>query len=397
MRRSASRNHLIIAAFLVILGAYTIWRFGIDQIQPPGFVPRDFDTFYKASQRVAAGENPYLPDEPSPFKYSPTFLLAFSATLAKLPKETSWLIWCVLSVLVCFGSWNAIFKITLADCAPRPTVLAALLAAFTVFGWHGYLEHFSYGQADFFVVGAFLLSAAFVARNRMKPTAAALLSFALVTKPQAALLLAPFAVLREYRLLAYTFGFTSALLLLPGVFWGFGRLLSLFSLWRECLSHQSVEFLIGNLNQSLAACLGRWFGKPEAVTALMPMVVAAALIGVAALAWRWRSASRLWPEPKARLAVAALPFYAIVSPLGWRWLTFIWIPAGVVAASAALKKRSRPALILLSLFALNGLLLQAIIAHALGIREVDDLSLAGMYCVGNLLLLAASATTATGD
>ena len=60
-------------------------------------------------------------------------------------------------------------------------------------------------------------------------------------------------------------------------------------------------------------------------------------------------------------------------------------------------RATRAARVLLTLFALNGILLQALVAHALGIREVDELSFLGAYFLGNGLLFGATLLSLRAD
>jgi hypothetical protein len=122
--------------------------------------------------------------------------------------------------------------------------------------------------------------------------------------------------------------------------------------------------------------------------ALSKALVGAGAAAVCWLAWRqprWLRAST------ARLACLTLIFYATVTPLSWRWFTFIWMPVAFVASADALARRDRFAATLLAAFFLNVTLLQAVVARALGIPEVDELSFIGLYCLGNILLLLAAA------
>jgi hypothetical protein len=373
----------------VVFALYTIARFGYDGVQPPGMIPRDFQTFYNASNHLNQGLKVYTPEDASPYKYSPTFLAIFASTFHRFPLFWSWLLWCTVSI----AAWSATCRIfwsraLLGKGAPSLKTALALIAAAVIFSWHGYLEHFSYGQADCLLLGIFVLAAWVRSKRYGNWLSAFLIGSILVTKPQMAILLAYFVVQRDFEVLVLGLLTTLVLLLLPGFFWGWPRLFSLFADWRHCLEAQTAEFITGNLNQSLAAAIARLSGRRDWVHALNMLSVLGA--GALTLAFAQRKRNRSSVNFNSKLACWSLALYLVTSPLSWRWITFAWMPIFITLAAQALKDKKRPLIILLSIFMLNGILLQAIIAHALGIAEVDDLSRFGLYALGNLLLLSAS-------
>ncbi|MEW6058163.1 MAG: glycosyltransferase family 87 protein [Bdellovibrionota bacterium] len=395
---------------LLVLAIYTVIRFGILGVQPPGKIPTDLLNFYVGVDRLNAGELVYQPKDWSPFKYSPTFLVLFSWTFYLLGQKLGWLMWCALSVLgfawMADWLWRNAFpeqwenRATPKGHRLKGWQLSLLISAFFVFGWHGFIEHFSYGQGDFLIFTAFLGSVALVEKRRNDAIAALVLSVCLITKPQSAILLSYFFIRRKWTLLLSIGVCTVALLFSPALAWGWPRLLELFSQWQFILQSQSADFLTGNLNQNLAASLARLFNEREAVKFLSPMFLGLGAISMMVLTWFWKTPSTMAPQAVCRLVCVVLMFYSLVSPLSWRWSTFIWIPVGVICSVDAIVSRKRDALrdrrssvvllVLLGFFALNGLLIQKIIAHRLGIQEVDDLSRVGLYCLGNILLFAAS-------
>jgi hypothetical protein len=282
--------------------------------------------------------------------------------------------------------------------ATRTTVVfGASLGAALIAGWHGYLEHFSYGQADMLLIALFLLAVRLEDRARLS---AFTLSLILITKPQMAILLAYFLLRRRLELLGWVGVITVVLLVLPPALIQGWAGLRFFHEWEQMLTQQqTVEFFIGNLNQSLAASIARWTGIEKIVAPLTQLIVGMSGFGILVAARRQPALEKLSPEVRAKLAALTLVFYCVVTPLSWRWLTLIWIPAATLFLFETAREWLHPDpgglgvrkfshLVLAILFCLTGLLLQSVIAHALGIAEVDRLSGAGFYTVGNLLILA---------
>lgn len=385
---------------LAILALYSFGRFGIDQIRPPGLIPNDYIIFHRASERLASGIQVYQADDPSPFKYSPAFILLFSETLGRLPPSMGWYVWCLISILG--FTWGTHWLWTYATGRQNEKFggkklsrasLAMIAAAFTVASWHGYIEYFSYGQGDMIIFGLFIAAVAAPADW----IAALAMSAALAMKPQSGILLAAFLVTRRFRMLGWTGLLTTLALFFPAIFWGWERLAALFQAWGQVLARQDATFMTGNLNQSLAATMARLTSSQPAVHVLTTLIVAVAGVASALLAaFRpWRT-DRIQPRNPALLITLALTMYSIASPLSWRWLTFYWLPCGFVLAMEFRKTRDRPALALLLLFVLNGLFIQKLIASAFGITEVDELSRIGLYTLGNLLLSLAAVRLALG-
>ncbi|MBI3558116.1 MAG: DUF2029 domain-containing protein [Deltaproteobacteria bacterium] len=381
-------HHRWLAIVLAVFVLYTIGRFGIDQIRPPGLIPNDYMNFHHASDRLAAHEQIYQAGDASPFKYSPTFLLFFRYTFDLLPRTVAWAVWCTISIAgFAWATYWLWLAAGLTYRLPRRVFLALVVAA-GICGWHGYIEHFSYGQGDMILYALFIAAVAATPKLSGDLLSGALMSLLLIAKPQAGILLAYFLVCRRWRMLAATGAGTFALLLAPALGWGFARQIQLFGEWWVVLSQQSTEFLTGNLNQSVAATAARWLGNRALVGCLTTLAVASGALAAVVLTLAWPRAAFAAPRNHARMTLTTLLMYAVVSPLSWRWFTFLWLPAGVALAVDALAVRPRPRLqlALLVAFALTGTLLQTFVAHALGIAEVDDLSRLGFYTLGNCLL-----------
>ncbi len=388
-------HHRWLAIVLAIFVLYTIGRFGIDQIRPPGLIPNDYMNFHHASDRLTQGAQVYQAEDSSPFKYSPTFLVLFKYTFDLLPHHLAWILWCALSISGFAWATHWLWLTAgLSFRLPRRQ-LVALLVAFGIFAWHGYIELFSYGQGDMLLFAIFVGAVATTPKKSGDALAAGLMSLLLITKPQAGILLAYFLICRRWRMLALTAGGTLVLLLAPALGWGLTRQSQLFSQWWVVLAQQSIEFLTGNLNQSLAAAIARGLGHRSWVQILTPVIVAEGAALALFVTLLWPHAKVTSPRNHTRLAVTTLLLYAVISPLSWRWFTFIWLPCGVILAADVLTllPRLRLSVALLVVFALTGTLLQTFVAHALGIREIDELSQLGFYALGNGLLFTVACLT----
>lgn len=387
----------------VALGLYTILRFGILGVQPPGLIPRDYGIFHTASARLISNITFYQPDDWSPFKYSPSFLLIFRHTFHRLPMFHGWLAWCLLSVFLFAITTRMLWRWALphphlSSLQKWPFAILVMLAG--TFGWHGYIEQFSYGQGDMIIFGLFLVSA-FVSEK--KPLISMLLfGLMLIMKPQSGILLMYFVLRGQWKVLAGIGLIALAMLFAPALGWGLKHQIELFTQWNHCLAAQDASFLTGNANQNLAASIARATGHIDWMPRLGYLFIAIA--GVLTLGLWWRL-PQLRREPstklktfrndlflRSRILCFVIASYLILTPLSWRWITFMWIPIGVVLGADAwvgLSSATRTRILrsIIFLFALNGMLLQTFVAHALGIEEVDKLSAAGLYSLGNVLLL----------
>jgi len=398
-----------IGIFLFFLVFYSVYRFGYSSIKPPGMIPNDYACFHRMAVRLKANEPIYRPTDASPFKYSPGFAFLFRHSFGAVEEKPSWQLWCAASAfflsLGIFWFWCRGLIGLLPGTVKRvsrPKFLIALGIA-TMCGWHGFIEHYSYGQTDAILVSFYFGAVAFSLRRKTEPLSALLLALILLTKIQMGVLLAPFLLRRQWRLLAMAGAFLIFVTALPAASWGMPQFKEYFIHWMQTLGAQDSIFLTGNLNQSVASSIARLSSNRHWVGPLGIVNIGLGFIWFTAIALRQK---RQWvriknPEAIIRLALATLMAYAILSPLSWRWLTFIWIPTGAILFSDAFgglrasSKRATAAFrTLLVLFTLNGLLLQKFIAHFLGVQEVDELSWASLYCLGNILLFGASVISA---
>ncbi len=305
-------------------------------------LPGDFQVYWLAAKRWMEGSSIYLPSDPSPFKYSPSFAIFFQATFFQLNPRLAAAVWNVASVLAYLGSLGFL-GIRLMNRVDRPGRLVFGVLAGIALSWHGFLETLSYGQADLllgsawvFIMATFLpgpdgahgdrhaeASSGWIARSL-------LVACILAVKPQFLIALLPLAlVVRKRELLAAAL-LTAALYLAPVFSVGPKALIQQFQAWMDCLRvQQDSAFLAANINQSASSVLARWLGHPEWVGALGALGVLGFWLGFGKSVTRsglHRRAGTLPWNAALGFFSLALAGYLLFSPLSWRWLTFLWVP-----------------------------------------------------------------------
>lgn len=382
------KHYLLI--LLCVFVAYSVVRFGVLAVQPPGMIPNDYAVYHDTCQRWYFGQPVYRPSDPSPYKYSPTFLIAFCGTLDVLSKEPAWPVFAALSIILFSAAILVLFKFAFLGLPPARDLLKVFVPA-VIFGWHGYLEQYSYGQVDFALFALLVAAAVLAEKKRYVPLAGLLMGCALVTKPQMAVWLGYFLLTWNLRAIAFSLGFTALLVLFPLIGLSSQEYTSLMQAWKTGLESQSVEFMIGNHNQAIGTTLARITKNPEAVFAYTNVFLAFGVALTIANAWILRKKKAFLDQAtRARAFCWITVLYLLLCPISWRWLTFMWMPVATILALDALTSRSKPQLAALAAFAVCGVLLQKIVAHTLGIHEVDELSYAGFYTWASLALLVAS-------
>jgi hypothetical protein len=149
-------------------------------------------------------------------------------------------------------------------------------------------------------------------------------------KPQAGLALVPLLLLMPYRVWFAIAMMTLISYALPVLWLGKTAYLKLLMEWKSCLqTQQNIEFMISNLNQSLAAAVARAFRFGLMIHSLtyLGMLMSLGVSGVIVLRlkkrWEEGEFSRQMPEWILGFSLAS---YLVFSPLSWRWMSFIWWP-----------------------------------------------------------------------
>lgn len=374
---------------LLVLVIYCTTRFGFLAVRPPGMIPNDYAVYHDTCTRWHEGKLIYNPQDPSPFKYSPAFLVGFCATVYKIGKEPSWPLFAGISIALFAVAMSALLKWAFGGIPPARRLLPVLLPS-VVFGWHGLLEQFSYGQIDFLMFVLFVAAALAAERKQLQPLAALFMSLVLITKPQMAIWLGYFLLVGNWRVLGMTVGATLLLLVAPVLVFGRAGFIDVLAQWKHGLSEQSVEFMTGNHNQGLGAVMARLSGSKANVFAYTNLFLAVGTTATVVLTSLLRKGPALTHPRRARAFCWITLLYLLLCPISWRWVTFVWMPIGAIVALDTLQSRKPLALGALGGFVLCGIVLQRIVANSLGIHEVDELSWAGLYAAASFFLLVAS-------
>jgi hypothetical protein len=276
------KNWLVL--LLAVLAVYCTTPFGFLAVRPPGMIPNDYAVYHDTCTRLEQGKVVYNPSDPSPYKYSPTYLLAFCSTQHKLGKANAWPVFAGVSIVLFCAAMYLLMSWAFGG-IPRPRRLLPVLVPAVVFGWHGLLEQFSYGQIDFILFAMFAMAAIVAEQKRAAPLAALLMSLVLLTKPQMAIWMAYVLLVGNWRVIALRAAIFSFLFALPVVAWGPAKVFALLTEWKSVLDQQSVEFMTGNHNQGLGAVVARLTGHKPLVFAFTKLFFVLGTAGTLVLAY----------------------------------------------------------------------------------------------------------------
>jgi hypothetical protein len=378
---------------VILLCAVALWfRYPGSQIGQAGGVPSDFSVYYRAWERVAVGENPYMASDPSPYKYSPGVL----AMMYLLPHSSAQSAW------VFFGSLSiGIFALSMligARYRNRNQLLALLIGL--GLGWKGILETLDYGQLELLIFGIAVISTALL---RRASTFSGLLAGTLPwIKLPWILLLLPMLITVVTRKTAgklprFFSGYFAACFLwgaaLPALTFGPERALGLSQGWVGILKTQPRSLYFSDINQSLWISIQRWVGSElSAQNGYLTLGCGAILVGCILARLARRTAERGQSSQFAALASISpwLIMTQLLNPLSWRWgsVFLIGIPFAALEAEGRETSRRRPWRIFLwSVVLLLILLQQNPIVKALGYSHWADLHGLGLITVLWIALL----------
>jgi len=184
------------------------------------FACRDFEVYYKAGARVAAGENLYRPEEDGFYEYlySPVAAIYF-APIARLPLPVAKVVyWQFLTAAVLLGFYLSLSLVHpgFRDGAPKPQNTLLLLAGI-ILGVHVQRE-LHLGQVNQLLLVMYLGVAYLFSRNR-PVTLAAIWAASIFIKPLALIFVPYFMLKRRYRELAWFAVLVTALFLSPRLFY----------------------------------------------------------------------------------------------------------------------------------------------------------------------------------
>jgi hypothetical protein len=282
----------------------------------------DFAVNYRAGQRMVAGETLYqTSDGHYMFKYLPSSALLY-APLGALPLEMAKPVWFALSLLALAGNFVVARGLAGVQARRAVPVLAGVILAKYI------LHELRLGQINLLV--ALVMLAGWQALqgrpdSRAELKAGALAGLAIALKPYAALVLAYLIVTQRWRGAAAAFVVVLAALALPAAFFGVDANLTLLRQWASTLSQSTPDLLTNPDNVSVIAFFTKWLGDPE--RALLPSAIVLGILAILTVA-----VIRLGrKEPRATVLEGALVLTLIplVSPLGWDY-TFVMSLLAVV-------------------------------------------------------------------
>ena len=341
---ASNRSKWLLLSGLSFIFCLLAYRFGpLWYSEGSSPLPGDFQVYWLAAKRWVEGSPIYLPSDPSPFKYSPSFAIFFQTTFFQLNPRLAAALWNVASVLAYLGSLGFL-GIRLLNRVERPGRIALGMLAGIALSWHGFLETLSYGQADLFLGSAWVfMMATFLSAPSGWIARSLLVACILAVKPQFLIALVPLVLVLGKRELLAAALCTAALYLAPAVTIGPQALIHQIQAWIDCLRvQQDSAFLAANINQSAASVLARWLGRPEWVGVLGALGVLGFWLGFGKSATRsglHRRTGTLPGDAALGFFSLALAGYLLFSPLSWRWLTFLWVPlcTSVLALGAPMR------------------------------------------------------------
>jgi hypothetical protein len=102
-------------AILLTVGLVLGLRFSVGFLSTEASrVPGDFHVYWKACERLVNFQSFYVPEDSSPYKYSPTFTYLFRATFFQLSERPAAALWMLLSVIAFFTGFYGLARTLLA-------------------------------------------------------------------------------------------------------------------------------------------------------------------------------------------------------------------------------------------------------------------------------------------
>ena len=303
-----ARSWRIVVAAL--LAGVAVWLF-IAKASPR--MP-DFEVYWRAGARAAAGEPLYRPsDGEYQFKYFPAFAV-IAIPLGLIPLEVAKALWFTLSV----SALAALLSLNTAVLPFRRKPKWLLIAAMVVGLGKYYAEDLVLGQINTLV--ALVVTCAIVALRRGREAlAGAAVAVAIVLKPYA-LILAPWMIARR------RFGAIAALVAglavawaLPVMVYGLDGTDALHRDWWRTVTATTAGTLLHSDNVSFASMWAKWLGSGYAATVLAS-ASSLALLAVAGVAFLLRANVARPDGLEAGLLIAMTP---LISPQGWDYVVIL--------------------------------------------------------------------------
>jgi hypothetical protein len=281
----------------------------------------DFDVYWRAGVRAAAGESLYRADDGHyQFKYLPAFALLVSP-LTRLPQASARFVWFLLSV----GSVIGLVAMSVRLWPERRHPVWLLVAVTTIVLGKFYAHEVVLGQTNA-MFGAVVLAALLALVSGREGLAGVLIALGVVLKPYG-LLFVPWLLVRRQRMsiVAVIAGIATAVGL-PLLRYSASDAVSMHQQWWSTVRDSTVPNLLSADNVSWLAMYTKWLGGDSPWPMRLWMVTGVG--AVAMLVWLWRLRARV-TRPERLEAALLLLLVPLLSPQGWDYVLLLATP-GVV-------------------------------------------------------------------
>ena len=318
---SSSRSRLLAILCAIVVAGVALYAFKISSKMV------DFDVFWRAGARAAAGEPLYRPEDGHyQFKYLPAFAILVSP-LTLLTPSLARVVWFTLSL----SSLVALLAMSLR-LWPERRRAAWLLAAVTIAALGKFYAHeLLLGQANA-MFGAVVVAALLAIARGREGLAGALVALGVVLKPYALLLIPWLALRRRWPSIAACVAGLAVALGLPLLRYSAAATIALHRQWWGTVRDTTAPNLTSADNVSWLAMYTKWFGDDTPWA--FGLWVGTGVAVVALLAWMWKARPRIkLPEPLEGAVLLLL--VPLVSPQGWDYVLLLATPCVVCLVSFA--------------------------------------------------------------
>lgn len=254
------KNHWIKILVILLVFVASLGRF---EYKMPKRNFADFHAYYYTGQKMLKGENiyddnAYRKDGMANFKYPPIFA-AITALFALAPERAAATIWFIfnflLIILFIYYSGRLIFGRDLTGRQKNWVYFWSLLMTARF-----YMQNFDEGQVNFLMMTTLLLGIYSMSKKK-EFLAGVLIGFSSLVKYMSAIFIPYFLFKKRFKIVFYTLLSLVIFSLLPALFLGWGRNLSLQKDFFPYLCKTSLDMhsLSDYANQSIMATVVRFF------------------------------------------------------------------------------------------------------------------------------------------
>jgi hypothetical protein len=285
---------------------------------------RDFEVYWTAAGRAAAGEPLYRVDDGHyQFKYLPAFAV-LTAPIATLPLPAAKAAWFCTSIALLV----TLIAFSLAILPERRRSLWLLTAVLVVAMGKFYGHELVLGQVNI-LFAALIVTAIAMIRAGHDLVAALMFVAAVAVKPYAVIFLPWLGFARGPRALFAAAGGIAALLVLPVVVYGLGGTIDLHRNWWFTVTESTAPNLTNADNVSIAGMASKWLGQGRTAS-VVTLVITAVVLGAAGFVAA-RRPGIADPEPlEGALLLTLIP---LISPQGWDYVFLVSTPAVAIFAN----------------------------------------------------------------